>query len=1554
MSGIGSTLNIAKQALNAQQVGINVAGHNISNVNNEDFSRQDVPHTTTTPTKFGSFFFGTGVQVETVRRTSDQLLEDRLTEQRSNLTAFEATESYMTVMESIFTESTDTSLSSLTAEYWSGWHDIADDPLSPASRIAVHEKGTRVVERFQELDNNLYQLEIDLNREVEAGLSQINQITEQIAEMNKLIVGTGGSTNANDLRDKRNGLVNDLSEFLDIRTNENPDGALTVSTTSGHLLVYGVEQSDLKSVAGEVVWEGSHNQQVPISDMIQGGKLGGWLEMRDAVLPKFRADLDTLAKDFVWSVNYAHSSGAGLDYFDEALTGTYGVGESGLLSTLTYGDRIDYDKDFLMWIEDRTSSETVYSPVEVDMGVSTAEVTGWSGTTPDAEAARYVFTVEEAGKIADDVSVTEVNGAGMGFVQRGGSYSSALDEAISEQTITVTGGSLGTRTILVSDATGGASRSAASIAGELSEIPGVTAYASDVQVDLGGFSIAELDASNGTPGSTSEGDTISFTLHAGGRSEAVSFRVGVDDAATQGGYLTALTQAVDAINTANGNTALSISGTGSSLSLTDTAGENIGIADFGYRDNAAVTLGNFTNTTAGNTVSFEIADDAANTNGITVNFTKGANAAEDAQNLYAALTGGDTAPALTAAGYAFRLDTAANNVVITRHGSDFAVNSIRDDDPATAAPANPASADVTVLDGETTLPAVPTVTLTEGGGEDATASAVVQGARGVTFGGLPVTEGAGEDSAVITGTATIELAPDLSVYSNVSGTSTSGSFGGSYVTTGNWVSGENITFDLAFGDSTQLVSVTPVGVPLTNAIVADAIEAAIGIVPPGGSVTLTDPLQGSVTITRNGDAFDFTTTDNMNFGILNFNDAVGNNATLTLTPDRGSYFTSTGQGGTLELAHGVSEVMDGDGGVFAVSSSMAAETGKSIITLGDDGGWTGLEPGDFISLSVDGHAANFIVAPGDTTDRDFAKAMETALLNAGLDPSVYTVNRNGASVSILKNDGTAVALESFRDSNSGGGTSDAVIAVATGTGKGTADTRISSLRANDLQSDSVDSRLFESEGVISWKKYDANGLIAGESGLIDVGSGDGPYLVEGTLAFGLDAGTLVAGNTFTVNTDSTGTADPLDFIVKGTANSVLDNYKFTVVQGGKIGTDAVEIRWENEIENGTVTLDGIDPGDTPFTPVFMEVDGMRIQLDGGTLREGDLFTIPTDETGNPRELDEAGKSTGIALNDWQWTLGSFADQFNKQASGISASVTEKGTLTFDKPIRPHRLANFEYSNTGNITEANTTVKVTDNSALIAENERFEVVRDNSGNWRIRNNSGYQVGPAVLMPPGGDDNGFGIDLDGNGLADIEVDFKVPASAAGSVVFDMEAMEQENFGFAFAEADAGDSGLMAALGINTFFAGNSAQTVKMNAVVDDSNFINAGKLDENGVLSQGDNRGALAMTQVQFEARDIKQWVFKRGEGITSNAVFSTHENYYHLEAGSVGLVSQSVTRAREQAQSMVSSIGEQRDSVSAVSLDEEMINLIKYQHAYSAAAKLLTTSDEMLNTLINIR
>ena len=100
--------------------------------------------------------------------------------------------------------------------------------------------------------------------------------------------------------------------------------------------------------------------------------------------------------------------------------------------------------------------------------------------------------------------------------------------------------------------------------------------------------------------------------------------------------------------------------------------------------------------------------------------------------------------------------------------------------------------------------------------------------------------------------------------------------------------------------------------------------------------------------------------------------------------------------------------------------------------------------------------------------------------------------------------------------------------------------------------------------------------------------------------------------------------------------------------------------------------------------------------------------------------------------------------------------------------------------------------------------------------------------------------------------------------------------------------------------------------------------------------------------------MKHWEFNRGSEAQSSIIESTLDDYYNTMIGTLGVKSRSIKTSREFADIMVNQMTEQRDAVSAVSLDEEMIKLMKYQHAYSAASKLLKVADEMLTTLISIR
>jgi flagellar hook-associated protein 1 FlgK len=108
------------------------------------------------------------------------------------------------------------------------------------------------------------------------------------------------------------------------------------------------------------------------------------------------------------------------------------------------------------------------------------------------------------------------------------------------------------------------------------------------------------------------------------------------------------------------------------------------------------------------------------------------------------------------------------------------------------------------------------------------------------------------------------------------------------------------------------------------------------------------------------------------------------------------------------------------------------------------------------------------------------------------------------------------------------------------------------------------------------------------------------------------------------------------------------------------------------------------------------------------------------------------------------------------------------------------------------------------------------------------------------------------------------------------------------------------------------------------------------------------------ELQDTSFAIDRWTYERGETPVSQTSTETMDNFYHVFVGSIGIESQSITRTREYNEVIVNQLSQARDNVSAVSLDEEMTQLIKFQHAYSAAAKLVSVADEMFQTLLQTR
>jgi len=399
MSGINAVLSIAKCAIFAQQTGLNITGNNIANVSTEGYSRQSVLYQSNQAVLGeAGVFVGNGVHVEEVQRSCDQLLEKRLMGQKSTLAACEESAQYLNIMEGLLNENSETGISTMMSEFWNAWHDLSNNPGGSSERISLYEQTVRFSDGLNTLSYELNQIRNDLTSELENSVTRINELSAQVAAVNNEIMGMQSSAEPNDQKDLRNSLIVQLAELVDINSFEQPDGSVTVTAAGGYALVNGTSANTVQVTSNRVLWGDPKGGNVDITDRISGGKIGGWLEVRDEILPKYQAEFDATTKEMIWAVNYQHSQGAGLEFFSQPLTGTYAVDASGRLDSLPFGDRIDYTADFGMWVQNGAQAPVKLS---MDMDISTAQIGNWTGQADDAGGAPYTyrFTVTEGGTV---------------------------------------------------------------------------------------------------------------------------------------------------------------------------------------------------------------------------------------------------------------------------------------------------------------------------------------------------------------------------------------------------------------------------------------------------------------------------------------------------------------------------------------------------------------------------------------------------------------------------------------------------------------------------------------------------------------------------------------------------------------------------------------------------------------------------------------------------------------------------------------------------------------------------------------------------------------------------------------------------------------------------------------------------------------------------------------------------------------------------------------------------------------------------------------------------
>jgi flagellar hook-associated protein 1 FlgK len=348
MPGLFQGLELGKRALLTHQLSLQTIGHNITNVNTPGYSRQRVNISSTLPEVNALGSIGTGVQADDIRQIRDLFLGQQYREAQKSLGQWTYKNRTLSQIQSLVNEPQDNALGDMLNKFWDSWSQLSTNADSTSSRANVLAQAKTLVNGFHQLSEKLSNLRQSIDADITNFTSEVNRITAEVASLNQQISSTelGGSP-ANDLRDQRDLLVDDLSKLIDVRTIEKPNGATMVSM-GGMVLVDGSDDfpigvntiNDKGTLTHEVVWKGT---TVELRNL--NGQLYGLLESRDKVIPDYLAQLDKMSQALVGQVNTLHESGhasdgsAGMSFFDPSYT---------TASTIRINDMINNDSSLIV------------------------------------------------------------------------------------------------------------------------------------------------------------------------------------------------------------------------------------------------------------------------------------------------------------------------------------------------------------------------------------------------------------------------------------------------------------------------------------------------------------------------------------------------------------------------------------------------------------------------------------------------------------------------------------------------------------------------------------------------------------------------------------------------------------------------------------------------------------------------------------------------------------------------------------------------------------------------------------------------------------------------------------------------------------------------------------------------------------------------------------------------------------------------------------------------------------------------------------------------------
>jgi flagellar hook-associated protein 1 FlgK len=319
--------------LAAQRQGVEVAGHNLANVNNTAYARQRVSIQSTASSDGLTDPVGSGAEVVAIRQIRNRILDGQVIAEGGVSGSLEAQQRALKTAQSLLGQSIDRGnkgaggtsaadgvgggqqLAAGLTDFFNSFASLAAQPASIAEREITLRRAAALAAQFPALDNRLSTLGTQLDESLDTELKSANALLSDIARLNGQIsrteVVSGGS--ANDLRDQRLAKLESLSAVIGFDSIEASDGSVGIVVGGVSLVTSDVREKTLETftnVTGDRMIRASGTTDALV---ITSGRVHGTLDARDGGLKDLRSGINDLAKSLIDEVNGVHSAGFALD-----------------------------------------------------------------------------------------------------------------------------------------------------------------------------------------------------------------------------------------------------------------------------------------------------------------------------------------------------------------------------------------------------------------------------------------------------------------------------------------------------------------------------------------------------------------------------------------------------------------------------------------------------------------------------------------------------------------------------------------------------------------------------------------------------------------------------------------------------------------------------------------------------------------------------------------------------------------------------------------------------------------------------------------------------------------------------------------------------------------------------------------------------------------------------------------------------------------------------------------------------------------------------------------